>query len=81
MSEATAREPPWQTEFERLVGEMKAYIGGGVLYMTVTIPKVPASEEAEAAEAGAWPVRLQLAELSAEHRAIIDFLIERVASP
>lgn len=78
MSEAAVSEPHWQPEFERLLREMRTYAGGGVVYMVVTIPRVPAPEEAEAADAGRWPVRLQLAELPAEHRAMIDFLIERI---
>lgn len=80
MSEAAISQPYWQPEFERLLEEMKTYTGGGVVYMVVTIPRVPAPEEAEAADDGRWPVRLQLAELPAEHRAMIDFLIERIVS-
>ena len=80
MSETGARRPCWQPEFERLVDEMKTYTGGGVVYMTVTIPRLLAPEEAEAAEAGGWPVRLQLAELPAQHRAMLDYLVERVTN-
>lgn len=72
--------PYWMPEFDRLRAAMRGYQGRGVLYLVVTIPRSPASDEVELADAGHWPVRLQLEELPAQDREMIDFLIDRVAS-
>ena len=48
--------------------------------MTLTITRLLETEEAEAGEAGGWTVRLQLAELPDQHRAMLDYLVERVTN-
>jgi hypothetical protein len=69
--------PYWLPGFERLLAEAREYRGSGVLHVVALIPPSPAADEMELVEAGNWPLRLQLVELPAEHREMIDFLVEK----
>ena len=80
MTEGPGAEPHWKPEFDRLMAQMKAYQGRGVLYLEIAIPASPAPDELAMADAGMWPVRMEIVELQPELRDMIDFLIEGAAS-